>query len=218
MTEAVDRIVNSNDWITILLLLVIALFIYTKLRRPERFQKLQTLLINNSYINDYSKSTPLILNGFNIVFYVILIIVISLLLFVAINQYNSAVSTYSVNYFFLIFIYVFSFIILRFILGFLLGVLFQKEKEQQYFSFLKISYLSNFSLIMFPLLILNFYIGLKWYSNALVIAALLLFLYYYGLLIKNNQKMIFDKLFYFILYLCALEIAPFIIIYKLLVI
>lgn len=218
MTEAVERVFDTHDWITILLLLVIAMIIYAKLRRPERFQKLQTLLLNNNYINDYSKATPMIFNGFNIVFYFIMIVVVSLLLFVAINQYNDGMSTYSVNYFFLIFLYVFAFIVVRSVIGFLLGVLFEKEKEQQYFTFLKISYLSNFSLILVPLLVLNFYIRLNWYSNALIIFAFLLFLYYYGLLVKNNQKLIFNKLFYFILYLCALEIAPFIIIYNLLIV
>ena len=35
--------------------------------------------------------------------------------------------------------------------------------------------------------------------------------------LKNYQKLIISKLFYFILYLCALEIAPYLVIYKLLI-
>ena len=37
----------------------------------------------------------------------------------------------------------------------------------------------------------------------------------YSLLLINNKKLIFNNLFYFILYLCALEIVPLVIILKL---
>lgn len=218
MNEASERILISQDWITITLLLVIALLLFNKLKHGERFRRLQSLLFNNVYINDYSKSIPLIFNVFNNVFSIIIILVISLLLFVVLNDYEPSYINYNVIYFFKIVFYVFTFILIRFVIGLLLGSIFEMEKEQQHFTFLKLSYLSNFCLIIIPLLVINFYIGLSVFSKLLILIAVLLILFYYFKLIKYNHKLIFSNLFYFILYLCALEIAPFVIIYRLLII
>jgi len=215
MGEATERILISNDWITIILLIIIGLLIYNKTKHPVRFKSLQTLLYNNSYINNYSKSTPLILNAFNITFYFIFILIASLLLFVIINL-NSLTPNNNES-FIIILLYVFSFVIIRSIIGVLLAFLFEKENEQQYFTFTKLSYLGNFCLLILPLLIINFYINSVYFSQFLIIIAVLLLLFYYFLQIKNNQKIVFGKMFYFILYLCALEISPFIIIYKLII-
>jgi len=218
MNEVTERILISKDWITIILLIVIALIIFNKIRHPIKFNKLQSLLYNSGYINSYSKSTPLLINVFNITFVAIVIIVISLLIFAAFMQKDFAQNISDIMLFFKILIYVFIFIIARFIVGFLLAVLFEKEKEQQYFTFLKLSYLSNFSILILPLLIINFYINSTLFSMLLLIIAGLLLLYLFVLQIKNNQKFVFSNMFYFILYLCALEIAPYVIVYKLIII
>lgn len=215
MGEATERILISNDWITIILLIIIGLLIYNKTKYPVRFKSLQTLLYNNSYINNYSKSTPLILNAFNITFYFIFILIASLLLHVIINLNGLTINNN--GSFLIILLYVFSFIIIRSIIGFLLAFLFEKGNEQQYFTFTKLSYLGNFCLLILPLLIINFYINSVYFSQFLIISAVLLLLFYYFLQIKNNQKLVFSKMFYFILYLCALEISPFIIIYRLII-
>lgn len=217
MNEVTERVLISKDWITIILLIVIALIIFNKIRHPLKFNKLQALLYNSGYINSYSKSAPLLINVFNITFIAIVIIVISLLIFTAFIQNDLAQNTIDIILFFKILVYVLIFIIARFIIGFLLAVLFEKEKEQQYFTFLKLSYLSSFSILILPLLIINFYINSTFFSMLLLIIAGLLLLYFFVLQIKNNQKFVFSHMFYFILYLCALEIAPYVIVYKLLI-
>ena len=218
MGEVIERIFISKDWITIILLMVITLLIFNKIRHPLKFNKLQTLLYSSNYFGGYSKSTPLLVNVFNIIFIITFIIVISLLLFVALVKYGLANDNTDIMLFFKILIYVFSFVTVRFVIGFLLAVLFEKEKEQQYFTFLKLSYLSSFSILILPLLIVNFYINSPLFSQLLLIIAVLLLFYFFVLQIKNNQKFIFSKIFYFILYLCALEIAPYMIVYKLLIV
>ena len=214
MNEAIDRISISNDWITIVLLIIITLLIYNKVRYVARFQSLQSLLYTNGYISNYSKSTPLVFNSFNIIFIFIFIVTFSLLLLVVLNLNDALTHTNSKELFLQIILYASAFVVIRFIIGFLLAFLFEKEKEQQYYTFIKISYLSNFCLLMVPLLAINFYVNSVLFSKILVIIAVLLLLFYYFLQIKNNQKYVFSRMFYFILYLCALEISPFIIIYK----
>jgi len=217
MGEVIERIFISKDWITIILLIVITLLIFNKIRSPLKFTKLQTLLYSSSYFGGYSTSSPSLVSVFNVIFLVIFSIVISLLLFAAVIQYG--LSNHSdIILFFKILIYVFSYIIVRFVVGFLLALLFEIEKEQQYFSFLKLSYLSSFSILILPFLIVNFYINSTFFSQILIIIGGLLLFYFFVLQIKNNQKLIFSNLFYFILYLCALEIAPYMIVYKLLIV
>jgi len=217
MGEVIERIFISKDWITIILLIVITLLIFNKIRNPLKFAKLQTLLYSSSYFGSYSKSSPLLVSVFNGIFIVVFSIVISLLLFVAVIQYELA-NNNDIILFFKILFYVFSYIIVRFVVGFLLALLFEIEKEQQYFSYLKLSYLSSFSILILPLLIVNFYINSSFFSQTLIIIAGLLLFYFFVLQIKNNQNLIFSNMFYFILYLCALEIAPYMIVYKILIV
>jgi hypothetical protein len=141
---------------------------------------------------------------------------LSLLSFVGVHLLHVNTELDGVNLFVLILFYVAVFISVRFLVGFFLAVLFEREKEQQYLTFSKISYLSNFSILIFPLIIINFYINSILYSKFLILTSFLLLLIYYFLQLKNNQKLIFNNLFYFILYLCLLEFAPYIIVYKLL--
>ncbi len=217
MNEAVERILISKDWITIVLLVIIGLLIFNRTKHLVRFKSFQSILHNNNYINNYAKATPLLLNTFNLTFIFIIVLVISLLLFVIIGLSNVTFNIHNKGLFVLIIFYVFCFVIIRFIVGLLLAFLFEKEREQHYFTFIKLSYLSHFSLLILPLLIINFYINISYFSYFLLIIAALLLLFYYFLQIKNNQKLVFGKMFYFILYLCALEISPFIIIYKLII-
>ena len=113
-----------------------------------------------------------------------------------------------------------SLLFLRYFLGKLLAILFDLEKEHENITYLKMSYLSNFCLLIFPLLILALYLFYDSSIAAIIVAAIAVFilLLYYILIVKNNQKVILKNLFYFILYLCALEVAPLIFLYKLFII
>lgn len=218
MTEAVERIFISKDWITIVLMIVLTLVILNKTKYSDRFYKLKYILLNNSYINSYEKSSPLVFNIFNIIFFVIATLTLSLVLFIALNLYYYDSISYDFLFFLKTLFYVSFFTILRIVLGFLLGSLFEKEREQRYFTFLKISYLGNFSLIILPLTAIHFFTESTTFTHFLLIFSFLLFLYYYVLLLKNNQTVIFRNSFYFILYICTLEIAPFLIIFKVLIV
>ena len=218
MHEALERIVISKDWVTVVLLIAVTLLILNRLKFSDRYYKLKNLLVNNTYVNSYSKANPLLLNSFNIIFLAVNIIIISFLLFIAIHLFEPYVASFDFLFYLKIVVFVCLFIGLRIMAGVLLGVLFENERVQTHFTFLKTSYLSNYSLIMLPLVAIHFYFDSDIYSYFLLIVAVLLFLYYYVLLIKNNQSYLFGKSFYFILYLCTLEIAPFVIMTKILII
>ena len=194
------------------------MLILNRLKSSDRYYKLKNLLFNNTYVNSYSKANPLLFNSFTIIFLSVYIIIISLLVFIAIHLFEPKIASFDFLFFLKIAFIVSLFIGLRSAIGILLGMLFEKERTQRYFTFLKASYLSNYSLIMLPLIAVHFYFDSDIYSYFLLVIAVLLILYYYVLLIKNNQSLLFGKSFYFILYFCTLEIAPFIIITKIIII
>ncbi|PID69717.1 MAG: hypothetical protein CSA39_03010 [Flavobacteriales bacterium] len=217
MLEALERNFESNDWITIILLIVITLIILNKLKYSDRFIRVQQILSNNSYINSYSKTAPLLLSTFNIVFYLIFVIIMSFLILALLEIENVVLHTNPLLQFFFIFGLVLGFFSIRLILGVILGSLFELESKQAYFTYLKIGYMSNFSMIIFPVVVISFYFKAPFFAKLLLILSVILLLYYYALLVKNNQKFIFGNFFYFILYLCTLEIAPILIAIKLLI-
>ena len=66
--------------------------------------------------------------------------------------------------------------------------------------------------LFYILLILTEFTQLS--ENHLLWVTALFFLYRFVFIVVKNKKLIFNKLFYFILYICTLEIAPLLIIYK----
>lgn len=217
MFEGTERFLFTNDWITVIFVLLFGLIAYSKYLNPDRFSRLLSLTYSRNYLVLYQKQSPVLVNSFHIVFAIIQILSFALTIFIGIKAYNSIARELEFSFFLSILAGVFTFFTLRFFLGKGLSIIFNKEKEFEYVTYLKISYLSNFSLLLFPLLLIAYYTQYDSLSFSLFvfITAIVLLLLYYVLIIKNNQKMILKQLFYFILYLCALEIAPIILLYKL---
>lgn len=217
MLEATERFVFTKDWVTLIFVLLLALFALSKYVNNDRFSRLFSLILSRNYLVLYQKQSPVLVNTFHIIFAVIQILTFALTIFISIKAFNSIAREVELTFFLTILAGVFTFFTMRFFIGKALAVLFEKEKVFEYVTYLKISYLSNFCLLIFPILLIAYYtqydsIG---FSYFVFITAIILLLLYYALIIKNNQKIILSRLFYFILYLCALEIAPIILLYKL---
>jgi hypothetical protein len=109
------------------------------------------------------------------------------------------------------------FFLIRCIVGVLLAMLFQLSKLHKSIIFVKITYLFAISVFIFPLLIIIFcankYNLLFFQSTLFLLGVLLIARYVF--VAKNNKNMMLSGLFYFKLYLCALEIAPLLLILKL---
>ena len=106
----------------------------------------------------------------------------------------------------------FSYFIFKWTLEYFFTVLFSIQTQIAFFLKSKKTYTHTLSLWLFPLLILYFYTALG--KTALLLIMAFIFLIKFFLLITNNKNLILNKLFYFILYLCAFEIAPLFILFK----
>ena len=111
---------------------------------------------------------------------------------------------------------VFVFIIVKTSIEKMIGAIFSIEKVIDHHIYEKLSY-RNFLSLLLIVTNLIFYFSVKPDLNILLILTGILFLVnmvilFYGY--KKYRSLIFSNLFYFLLYICALEISPYIILYK----
>jgi len=216
MFEGLERITFSKDWITIILLVVLVLITLVKNNFNDRFTKLFSLFYSDKYYTDYLKTNPLLFNKFHFIFFFIISFNISLIIFNSFIAFKPLEFDSDFLFFLQINLIAILYLFIRYFLGYFIAFLFNINDKQKYVTFLKISNLSLISVIIFPFLVLvNYSAGLfhKFLITFSIIAIILLFFLRYFTLVKK-EKINFNSLFYLILYLCALEIAPFIVIYK----
>ncbi len=219
MFEGLERISVTDDWITLVLVIVLILITLLKNNYNDQFSKLFSLLYSEKYYTDYIKIVPLLFNGFHLIYFFVITFNISLLILFIFEAYYPTYFDNSLFFFTQIFSLSILYLTIRYFLGLLLSNIFDISESQKYFTFLKISNLSLISVLIYPLLILmNYSVGFfhKLLIIFSIIIVMILFLFRYFIIIKN-EKLNFNNMFYLFLYLCALELAPFIVIYKLFV-
>lgn len=110
------------------------------------------------------------------------------------------------------------FIGVKFLLERIIAVLFNGEEILRPYHYKKLMFRNFFGMLLLPVNALFAYSYIP--SKNTVIGILIFFVLLNTLsivsIIKRYEKLIIHNLFYFILYLCALEIAPYLILYKLL--
>ncbi len=97
----------------------------------------------------------------------------------------------------------------------IIAVCFNAEDFAEQYNLVKVSYRSFLGLILFPVIAILFYNQFNVPYFLWIVVGL--FLIFNGILfimlLKNYQKLFSKFLFYFILYLCTFEIAPYVILY-----
>jgi len=208
----------KSDWTTVVFLLIFFLLGVAKWVYKERLFKLTSLFFSNEYFLAYGKDKKLIINGFNTILFSVQSLALSLLMFSFFYFYKPLIIVNNGLIFFLkIVLFTTSFFILRYLVSLLLGVLFEVNKQQEYLAFAKISYLFSSTVLILPLLFFVYYVknyNLLVFQLTISVFTILLIIRYV-VIFQNNKNKVLYQLFYFILYLCALEIAPFLLIYKL---
>jgi len=211
---------QNNDWITGLFLLILALLTGLKYFYQERVLHSGSHFFSKNYISIYfGKDKNKVFNVFQSTFFLIQVIVLSLLLFFASSQTDLSVTIFKLDLFLSIFFGICSYFLFRYLLGYFLSFVFNLKQDRKRLVYAKMSYFHNITLWLIPFLVLYNYI--ENYKvivlNISLVIFLILLVLRYSLLLYHNKKLIFSDLFYFILYLCALEIAPLIIILKIVI-
>ena len=211
--EAVDRMVLSNDWITGILLLSLLCMVFAKELFYNRFLNFIILPFNNKYIFLYNKKGRL-LSGFHLAFSLFQILNLSLFVYLGSLAWGHESRWGSSFVYPVILGGLLAFILLKIGLQLTAGYIFDREKLVNSLIFKKISYLNYSTLVLFAANLLLTYLLPQ--SKAIVLAgfslALLVNIIGWITILKMHQKYVSTHFFYFILYLCALEMAPLVII------
>lgn len=203
----------SVDWATILFVLTFAAIVITRSTFPNRFGEFLRLATSNKYLSTY-RDTNNMKSGFTVSLFFVQMVslslfvhyIISLLGYADLDSFRSYGRILSVLLFF---------VLVKYFLEKIIAVCFKMEDFAEQYNLVKVTYRSFFGLVLFPVVAVLFYN--KFQSDYFLWGVLTLFLLTNGLLylvlLKNYQKLLKPFLFYFILYLCTFEIAPYVILY-----
>lgn len=199
------------DWVTLIMVGCILIIAILKVIYPKRFNDFIRLPVSNNYFLAKGKSEE-VRHPFSILLFVIQLISTSLF----VNLFFLEKGKANVFLFLQILFVVFVFIIVKTSIEKMIGAIFSIEKLIDHYIYEKLSY-RNFLSLLLIITNLIFYFSIKPDLNTLLILTGILFLVNMLILsysYKNYRSLIFSNLFYFLLYICALEISPYLILYK----
>jgi hypothetical protein len=211
--EVILRQIQDFDWITMVILLSLVFLAISKRFFYTRFLNFMILPFNNKYIFMYNKKDRLI-NGFQVFFLLFQYSNLALFIYLAYNILSDTHASPSLLTYLLLLGGLLIFAVVKIIVQMGNGFVFNNIKLISEFVFKKLSYLNYCGLVMAVANILLTYV-IKGSQVVVYCAILLIILVHMAgwiTLIKNHQKLITNYFFYFILYLCALEIAPLVLI------
>ncbi|HMB99972.1 MAG TPA: DUF4271 domain-containing protein [Flavobacteriaceae bacterium] len=208
------RDVIYNEIFTVLIIIGLIFIASAKLLFPKRFNEFVLVLGNSKYLKIYSREQKF-LDMFDGLLFVNLIISISVFVFLVYQKFVDNMNP-SVGLLFKLIFGLAVFILIKVLIERLVGSLFEIDSLIDHYLFQKISYKNLIGIILIPINALLIY---SLDSNKIaifIIIGLLFAISIIGLItsIKSYQSLIKNNLFYFILYLCALEIAPYLVLYK----
>lgn len=211
--QAIEREILSENFITILFVVCFSLVAMLKSLNTEKLQGTVFAVFNTVFIEEETEDNVSFFSTFNLISFVFSNIIIAILLYELSKRLIANFETGFLVYLSLLLI-VFSYFLLKWFTEFLIQILFLSKNKTTYFLVTKSRSLYSISFGVLCLLLSTIYGGLS--TNFLLYSSVLLVLLRFTVVTANNKNLIISKLFYFILYLCALEIAPLFILYKLL--
>ena len=213
--QAIERIHEYRDWITLIFLACFVLLAIAKILFPQRFEEFISLLNSGKFIAFKGKENKAF-HPFNILLLAIQAMAVSIFLFIAYNYFFNTQETSLVLYIRIFTAYT-CLLLIKAGVEKIVGNIFEIDEKIDYYIFQKFSYRNFISLFLLAASLFLVYgidttailIGIMG-GIAILANAIALFIIY-----RRNQNTLSVNWFYFILYLCALEIAPYIILYKL---
>jgi len=209
------REVISNELFTILIVLGLCILAFAKYAFSNRFNDYLWVIGNSKYLKIYAREQKFI-DQFDSLLFANLIISLSIFSFVGYNTFVDSLP-FDLTTFIKLFVGIGAIILIKILLERLIGSLFDIDELIDSYIFQKTNYKNYIGLFLLPINIILIYAIQPTATIMYVVIAFIILINLIGFItsFKTHQKTILNNLFYFILYLCALEIAPYIILYKL---
>lgn len=216
--EVITREIITSDWITIIFLVCFTLLATAKLMNSILFHEFTMLFNTNKYVVLNHKGNKLS-TAFNAILIVVQILSVSLFAYLCIETFQWKSNELNMLFYFKITLFYLFVFLCKILIEKIVSIVFSIESLIDDYLFYKISYRNFLGVILLPLNLLFVYtekpskIILFIIIGSLVLLNLVTLFSAY----KRNENIILKNLFYFILYLCTLEIAPYFMLYKLMI-
>jgi hypothetical protein len=207
--ELIERVQTNTDWAIYIFMGCFLIVAVVKTVFEKRFHDFLYLPVNNKYLKIYRENFSAT-DRFSLPLSVVQLLSYSLFIHLIFSFYGILNKT---NFFDFLKIFgaVSTFVLLKFIVEKVVAFLFEIDDFYTRLFFQRSAYKTYSGLFFLFLSFILFYI--KTPENYITTALLIIFLGIYFLIhifsLKSFQKAISGNLFYFILYLCTLEIIPF---------
>ena len=207
------RHVISNDGYVISSLVSLLIILIVKSINRRRFSDLIRLFTNSNYLRIYLKEYRF-LEVFDFILFFNFIINCTAYAYVLYGSFINLIEI-STNKFATISIAIIIFLALKLILKLLIGYLFDLHKTISILIFQQISTINFIGIMLLPinlLLVFGLNFDIKWIILSIILIATTIL---NGMLktIQTNLNFVLSNFLYFILYICTLEIGPYVIIY-----
>jgi len=208
------RLIENKDWATILFLLCVGIIAVNKTISSAKFNEFIRLAYSYKYTKIYKDSSNL-RSGFTVSMFFLQLFSFSFFTLLVLHQFEKTEKTNFIVYI-QIFTFITVFILSKFLIEKIIATAFKIEEFSDQFNLLKLNYRAYFGLILLPINIILFYnsIDSDWIFWTLLITIITTNISTYLIALKLYQNLILNKIFYFILYLCTFEIAPYYFIYN----
>jgi len=210
--QAIEKIDISTNWVTLIFLVLLFSVFLLKGFHRTKLKEYFFAFFNKGFIFSEIEERASLLNRFSVVLFFFTTGTFGLLTFFLMNYFSQEVFL-EISLFWKTLLFFVGYLTVKRILEKLFVILFSIQTETVSFLTAKSIYTHTISLWTFPVLILFFYAALP--NQILFGFILFLFVIKLALLFANNKNLILSKLFYIILYICAFEIAPPFLLFKL---
>ncbi|MAO11222.1 MAG: DUF4271 domain-containing protein [Flavobacteriaceae bacterium] len=206
------------DWVAVTLVICLLVITLAKHLYPREFQQFITLPISDKYFLVQGK-TQQIVHLFNVLLFIAQILSVSLFIFLFFQILQPETVQTNKYLFVQICTAYFVFVCVKFSIEKIIGTAFSLDTVINSYLFQKLSYRNLIALFIFIINLFLYYIIEPTGTILLLFAAIIIVFNGIALFYsyKTNRNLIMSNFFYFILYLCALEISPYFILYKTLV-
>lgn len=204
-----SRLLDNTDWITLVIFFSLLLMVVAKQLFQSRFLNFIILPFNNKYVTLYSKKDKM-RHGFHLLMTSFQILNTALYIYLSYNILFKNDDSQGIFMFGIVLGVVVLFVLLKLIVQLANGFVFNNLKIVSDLIYKKHTYLNYSGLVMLVANVIMTYIAKDSETVVFLSLFLILIINFIGLItiLKYHQKLISNYFFYFILYLCALEIAP----------
>jgi hypothetical protein len=218
MFEAKEIIHQNHQWVSLVFLAILIFLTLARVLYKDRLLHTATLFFSNKYLFIYfGKEKNDIINLFQFLLFIVQILTLSLLFYFGNNLWQFSARANGLNGYLLLVGGVGLYFCFRYLIGLFLAEIFNIKNKYSRIVYDKVSYFNNLILWILPFLVLSAFSNIhrELFFKITFLTLTVLLILRYILILENNKNLIINNLFYFILYLCALEIAPLAIILKL---